>query len=165
MGERQGEGGRLKSKPLTEFGEQALTVTWWASYCRTKGLDERLLMSSMGGSVLAGDAKQRGIQMARAKASGYRAGTPDLMLAVPKKSEGVNVASINGDPTTLRLVRDKSGPILFSGLFIEMKRKDAPKPPPAQLEMAALLRRQGYNCVIAKGFEEARRAIQGYLEA
>lgn len=140
----------------TEYQEQAAVVSWWRSYAATKGIDERLLMASAGGAVLAGDAKNRAIQMARLKASGYRVGTPDLMLAVPKRSK------------VLKLTGDWGGEYavtLFDGLFIELKREKGGKTSPKQLEMAPLLRQAGYNCVIAQGFDEAKRAIVGYLEA
>lgn len=132
---------------LKESQIQALLIDWWASYCRTRGLvDERLLMASAGGAVLGGDARLRAIRSANLRRQGYRNGTPDLFLAVPK-----------GNPMA-------RGEILFSGLFIELKRAAQSKPTQAQLEMADLLRRRGYCVVIACGFEEAQRAIIGYVE-
>ena len=129
----------------TESAEQASVIQWWVAYARTKGLDERLLFSVPNGSVLAGDARRRGIQMARLKREGLRPGVPDLMLARPKYS-GLPGASTG----------------LFAGLFVEMKRRGG-KPSKHQVEYADLLRRSGYNVVIAQGFDEAVRAIRAYI--
>ena len=86
--------------------------------------------------------------MARLKREGLRPGCPDLFLAVPK-SEG----SIGGG---LRY--------LFTGLFIEMKRKGG-KPSVEQVGFAYMLKQQGYNALICEGADEAIRAINGYLES
>ena len=71
-------------------------------------------------------------------------GAPDLFLAIPKWHGQI---------------------FLFHGMFLELKKEDAPKPKSEQLGYADLLRRQGYNAVIAWGFDEAVTAIKGYLEA
>lgn len=134
-----------KAPQATEHAEQAAVCAWWAAYSRSKGLDERLLMASAGGAHLAGDARVRAIQSHKLKASGYRVGTPDLFLANP------------------RYFRE-SGVVTFYGLFLELKRKGG-KASIEQRGYADLLRRQGYCCVIAYGFEEAQRAIKSYLEA
>lgn len=71
------------------------------------------------------------------RAEGLRPDAPDLFLAVPTR--------------------------LFPGLFIEMKRRGQ-KARPGQVEYASVLRRAGYNAIIAAGFEEAQRAIRAYVE-
>ena len=137
-----------RSATPTESAEQCAVLQWWAAYCRSKGMDERLLFSVPNGSALAGDARRRAIQMARLKREGLRPGVPDLMLARPKYS-GLPGASTG----------------LFAGLFVEMKRRGG-KPSKHQVEYADLLRRSGYNVVIScGGFEEATRAIRAYIEA
>jgi hypothetical protein len=98
-------------------------------------------MSIPNGTVLAGDAKHRAIQMNNLKRTGLRVGAPDLFLAIP---------SFVGQM------------FLFAGLFIELKAIGG-EASPAQLEMATLMRKQGYNAVIAEGFLEAQRAIMAYL--
>ena len=128
----------------TESQEQATVVQFWASYCHTKGLDARLLFSIPNGAHLAGDAKHRAIQMNRLKREGLRTGVPDLMLAFPKIRR------------TLQFI--------FTGLFIEMKRKGE-KARPDQIAYADLLWKQGYNCVICRSADEAIRAIRGYIES
>lgn len=136
----------------TEYQEQAAVVSWWASFCKTKGLDERLLVSIPNGSVLAGDAKARAIQMARLKATGLRVGYPDLMLDLPL------LYPKTGDLPYPRYM------VMFLGLRIEMKRKGAPKPSAEQVEYHALLRRMGYHVVAAFGADEAIGAIKSYTE-
>ena len=70
------------------------------------------------------------------KAEGVRKGAPDLFLAMP---------------------RDDA-----SGLFLEMKRKPN-KPTQEQIDMIAYLRTAGYDVCVCYGFDEAVRAIEGYL--
>lgn len=146
----------MKRAPLpTESQEQCAVISWWALYCKTKGLHENLLFMVPNGSVLAGDARGRAIQMARLKREGLRKGAPDLMLATPK----FDCPRINGK----FLVNLAKPPVtLFFGLFVEMKRIGE-KARPEQIVFADMLRRQGYSVVIAQGADEAIRAINGYL--
>ena len=125
----------------SESASQKAVCQWWASYCRTRGIDERLLVAVPNGSVLAGDSRQRAIQMAKLKATGFRVGFPDLML----------------------LEQRLGSEHLFFGLFIEMK-KPGNKPTKEQAEYHDLLRRAGYNVVVCWSSDEAIRAIRGYLE-
>ncbi len=142
----------------SEYASQAALIAWWRLYAPTKGIDERLLMASNGGAVLAGNAQKRGIQMNKLKASGYRVGTPDLMLAWPKFAHMMGpVVTTKKDFGFFSYDR-----MVFAGLYVEMKRKGG-KASPEQLEMADLLRRAGYSVCITYGFDEAKRAIEGYL--
>ena len=76
---------------------------------------------------------------AKLKAEGVRPGVPDLFLAAPSGRD-----------------------VLAKGLWIELKRH--PNRPSAEQEaVIAYLRRQGYHCVVAYGFDEAKMAIEGYL--
>jgi hypothetical protein len=70
------------------------------------------------------------------KAEGVRPGIPDLTLAVARHG--------------------------FHGLFIEMKARGG-RVSPDQVAMADLLRRQGYNVIVAWSDAEAIKAIEGYL--
>lgn len=135
------------SKPAgpSERQSQAAVCDWWRAYCGTVGLDERLLMASASGAVLAGDGKQRAIQMHSMKKTGFRVGVPDLFLALPTATQQHNRVTI------------------FHGCFIEMKSATG-RTNPAQLEYADLLRRQGYNCCIVWSAEEAITAIKSYCE-
>lgn len=137
---------KLTAPTASESQEQSAVISWWSSYARTKGIDERLLMASANGAVLAGDAKHRAIQMARLKRCGFRNGVPDLFLAKPSVWRPDGGFHID----------------VFHGLWIELKRIGG-KATPAQIEMADVLRRAGYCCVIAEGAQEAIRAIRAYL--
>ena len=123
----------------TEAQEQAAVLSWWASYCRTIKQDVRLLVAVPNGSVLAGDARQRAMQMNKLKATGLRLGFPDLLLLIPFWSK------------------------FAAGLAIEMKRIGE-KARPEQLAYHELLRAQGYRVVVCAGFDAAKAAIVDYLE-
>ena len=134
----------------TEHDEQVAVLQWWESYARTKKIDPRLLFAIPNASRLTDTGR-----IYKWK-EGLRAGVPDLMLAWPKMSF-IRIVNWRG----LNQPIDK---MLFAGLFLEMKRIGG-KPSKAQLDMADLLRRAGYNVVIAYGFEEAQRAIRAYIES
>ncbi len=122
----------------TEAQEQKAVIDWFAAYAHTVGLDARLLFAIPNGSWLAGDARQRAIQMSRLKATGLRVGVPDLFLALPC--------------------------VWFHGLFVEMKRSVGGRVSDDQRDMALLLESRHYQVVTSKGSDEAIRAIKGYLE-
>lgn len=132
-------------KPIpTERQEQAVLIDWWKHYAKTKGLDERLLFAIPNGAVLAGDAKRRGIQMTNLKATGLRAGIPDLFLAKP----------------AYEIARNNH----LGGLFIEMKRKgEKVKRDSPQEECLAMLWCAGYQTAVCAGADEAMKAIKEYL--
>jgi len=96
-------------------------------------LPERVLMASPG---QAARTQRNGRRM---KAEGYRAGTPDLFLAVPRK----------GVP----------------GMFIEMKKRDGSIADctDEQREQLCALSEQGYKIAVACGGAEAVKLITEYL--
>lgn len=61
----------------SEHEEQCALIEWWAIYCGTKGIDERLLFAVPNGGF------RHPAVAGRLKAEGVRAGIPDLMLAIP----------------------------------------------------------------------------------
>ena len=73
----------------------------------------------------------------RLKASGVKAGVPDIFLAVPKGG--------------------------YAGLFIEMK-VGKNKTSKDQDEWIERLMRAGYRCAVCYGFETARYEIEEYLK-
>ena len=75
---------------------------------------------------------------AKLKAEGVKRGIPDLCLPVPR-----------GDAL---------------GLYIELKAKGG-RVTDAQRKMMLALRRQGYACVVAYGWEAAWKEIMGYLRS
>ena len=73
------------------------------------------------------------------KDEGVRPGVPDIFLAIPAGS--------------------------YHGLWIEMKRRAHAQVTPEQKFMLAAFRRQGYDCAVCHGWDEAREKIQSYLGA
>lgn len=71
------------------------------------------------------------------KRMGLRAGCPDLFLAVPCGG--------------------------FSGLWIEMKRREGGKVSPEQAEFLLSLKTMGYACEVCRGANKAMEVINDYL--
>lgn len=121
-----------------EHGEQVALIRWWAYEANKRGIDQRLLFAIPNGGA-------RHIFTAlKLKEEGTRAGTPDLFLAVPSQAN--------------------------HGLFLEMKSPKATSSrkgqvSQAQNEMLKLLSEQGYLCLVAFGFEDAKNQILAYLGA
>ena len=86
---------------------------------------------------------KRGLRTAaRLKQEGVQAGIPDIFLALSDQ--------------------------LHNGLFIEMKRPNAPgvsagRPTQAERDVMQALTSRGYCCRVAYGFSEARQVIERYL--
>lgn len=75
---------------------------------------------------------------ARLQAEGVKPGVPDICLPTPRGE--------------------------FFGLYIEMKRRSGGRVSSAQIDWIAFLLSQGYCAVECRGFDEARRVIENYLE-
>lgn len=111
-------------------------MQWWALSCKRYGVDERLLFAIPNGG-------KRHIAVARKmKAEGVRAGVSDYFLAVPR----------NG----------------FHGLFIELKAGDGlgikkGQLSEAQIQFGQMVREQGYDFTVARGFGNAMGSVQMYL--
>jgi VRR-NUC domain len=73
----------------------------------------------------------------KAKRAGLKAGVPDVFLPVPRGRH--------------------------HGLFIELKRVKCGRLSPQQKAWLRRLEKHGYKCVVARGFDAARRAIEHYL--
>jgi len=136
---RRRRSGKPGAPRISEHAEQVAVIQWWGSYCGTVGLDERLLMA------IPNAAKRSPRTGSAMKAEGLRPGCPDLMLAVPMRTE-------------------QHGRVpLFHGMFCELKATDG-KARDNQIDYADVLRKAGYNCVIVYGADEAIRAIKAYVE-
>jgi hypothetical protein len=111
----------------------------WAQLERFKGhrLSDLLIMIP-NGAYLGGDAKQRAITMAKMKRTGFKPGVFDYLLPV----------STDTAP----------------GLWLEMKRRQLGVISLEQSAFRQLMLELGWQAAIAKGWEEAREAITGYLE-
>lgn len=69
---------------------------------------------------------------------GLRSGVPDLMLPVARGG--------------------------YHGLFIEMKRQKGGVVSPVQRDWIEYLNAQGYQAVVCRGFDAARKTIEQYLD-
>jgi len=78
------------------------------------------------------------IEAANLKRQGVVAGVPDMMIPVPNKN--------------------------YAGLFIEMKRKKGGVVSKYQKEWISRLNSLGYKAVVCKGFEEAKKVIEEYMD-
>lgn len=121
----------LTAELPSESAEQQRVVRWWMVACTGYNVPEQVLMAS------AGQAKRTVRNASRMKAEGYRAGTPDLFLAMARGGK--------------------------HGLFIEMKRQDGGTLAETQKEMNVTLAEQNYTCVVAHGADQAKAAIVEYL--
>jgi len=77
------------------------------------------------------------IEGAHLKAQGVKAGVPDIFLAYPNKR--------------------------YHGLFIELKAQGG-RVQETQKQWLEVLAAQGYNAVVAYGFDEARAIVEEYLK-
>lgn len=71
------------------------------------------------------------------KATGEKAGVPDICLPVPRGG--------------------------YHGLYIELKRVQGGRISAEQMAWIQDLRAQGYQALVCKGFDEARRCLCEYL--
>ena len=74
----------------------------------------------------------------RFKAQGVKSGVPDIVLPAARGQ--------------------------YHGLYIELKRTEGGKLSADQRDWLEFLTEQGYFAVICKGWEEAKNAIEGYLQ-
>lgn len=119
----------------TESKCQQSVLKWWAFAHRGLGVvDARLLFAIPNGGA------RNAVTGSILKAEGVRAGVPDLFLAMPNTTRGGR----------------------YYGLFLEMKTW-ANKPTLAQREMMARFRAEGYDCRVAHSFDQAVKALTGYL--
>lgn len=87
---------------------------------------------------ITNEGKRSRINGARMVAEGMKKGVPDICLPVPR-----------GDK---------------HGLYIEMKRRKGGSVSADQLKWLDNLMRQGYECHVCRGCEEARSVILDYLK-
>ncbi len=114
----------------TESQEQQLLIKWWSWACTTQNIPERLLMAF---PLQGARTKQNG---ARLKAEGMRAGTLDLLLAVPRGG--------------------------YAGLWLEMKTSIGDTTD-SQDEMIADLKQQKFFVAVCRSCVAASDLIVKYL--
>lgn len=143
---RQGTAIRRAKPRHLEAREQEKVVAWARLQLRAWGFPPKALFAIPNGAHLAGDAKQRALQMALLKKAGLEEGVSDLFLAIPRGA--------------------------LHGLWIEMKRCAHQYRTPTeakaawredQQQFAAMVEGQGYRYELAYGFEHARLVIIQYL--
>lgn len=115
-----------------EFKSCCALIKWWGFACRMYKVPEQLLFHVPN---QAAGGPRRGANL---KAMGVRAGTPDYMLAVPRK--GVH------------------------GLFMEMKAPDGKVTEEQEIALHKL-REQGYATEVCYSTDAARNAIELYLKS
>lgn len=96
-----------------------------------------LFTSSVAGVHLSGSKLQQMLTWKRLKDAGYRKGTPDLMIFEPRGN--------------------------CHGLFIEMKALKKGVVSDEQKEFQRLANQRGYTHIVCKGFDEAKRVLDIYL--
>ena len=128
---------KLKQVVPTE-DDEAQWLMQWAHTQRWQHLSlARVLIMIPNGAYLGGDARQRAITMCKLKRTGFRPGVFDYILPIP---QGV-----------------------FPGLFLELKRRRGWVVSDEQVSFKVDMESLGWCCVIAKGWEEAKNAINVYL--
>jgi hypothetical protein len=128
---------RLKHLVPTE-DDECQNLIQWADYARHQGFRIADYLVMIPNRVkLVGDLRQRAITMASWKRCGFKKGASDYILAIPTPK--------------------------YPGLWLEMKRTELSVTSEEQLDFQAKMRAVGYACAIAKGWEEAKEAINLYL--
>ncbi|MCY1278189.1 VRR-NUC domain protein [compost metagenome] len=120
---------QIKKRIPTEDEDQIALIQWFDRWAPAE-LRGRLAAVPNGGHRNKATA-------GKLKASGVRAGVPDLQLLTPRHG--------------------------FAGLIIEMKRVKGGQLSQEQADWLAWLNAQGFCAVICKGFEAAQATIKGYL--
>ena len=127
-----------KDAPPKEHAEQVVVVKWFYHYSKTIGVDYRQLVAVPNGQILFRFANNPNAVLSYLHAEGMRDGMLDLVLFVPKWD--------------------------FHGMLCEMKRRVGGKVSDDQNEMAAVLRKAGYHCIVAPGADIAIARIKAYCE-
>jgi hypothetical protein len=129
---------KLQEQIPTE-GDEAECLMQWAQMRRHLGrkVSDYLIMIP-NGAVLAGDARERAIAMARMKRQGFRPGVFDYILAIPVEP--------------------------YPGLWIELKRQKLGVVSDEQKRFELAMSVMGWATAIAKGWDEARAVIEKYLK-
>lgn len=112
----------------TEDAEQA-ALFQWAAACNRNDLD---LMYA-----IANGGYRKKTTAGRLKATGVKAGVPDICLPVARGG--------------------------YFGMYVELKRVKGSKTSECQKEWMAALNAQGYLAIVCYGWEEARKMIVQYL--
>ncbi len=124
-----------KRRSQEESLMQRALIRWWKENCALFGVPECLLFSIPNGG------HRFAVTASIMKAEGARAGAPDLVLAV-----GLH----------------KPGPVIWHGLFLELKRAGGIVSP-EQRGFHEALRAQGYKAEVVTSLADAINVITTYL--
>lgn len=113
--------------------EEQVSLIKWWSLAHNKFMVNEELLFA-----IPNGGKRNVITARKLKDEGVRAGVPDLFLAYPGTHGG-------------------------RGLFIEMKKKDGGRLSTNQSCMIQSLAQVGFHCAVCHGWEEAKIAIENYL--
>lgn len=116
-----------------EHHEQKALFTW-AAYAKAEHPELDLMFAIPNGG------NRSAITGAILKAEGVRAGSPDVVLPVPRIADGR----------------------VYGALYIELKVKGG-RPSPAQRDRLQALSMAGNYCAICYGFDEAQACVLRYL--
>lgn len=126
------------SAPLPTEHDECVCLIQWATYKRHNGFRlSDFLIAVPNGAALAGDERQRAIQMARLKAQGLKPGVFDYLLAIPVEP--------------------------YPGLWLELKRTKLSVISDEQKKFDRNMQLMGWATAICKGWDQAKTAIEGYL--
>ena len=121
----------------TEHEEQASLMQWAAAYAPQ--FPERALLHA-----IPNGGQRSKAQAGKLRAEGVKPGVPDLFLPAPRRAPDGRQRH---------------------GLYIELKRQRGGSVSAEQKAWHVELRAQGYEMVVAKGWEAAVAAIRRYLGA
>lgn len=128
---------KLKHLVPSEDSEAQCLIQWARHQRYDQWRLSELLLLIPNGAYLGTDPKQRAITMGRMKRTGFRSGVFDYLLPIPKGS--------------------------YPGLWIELKRRHLGVVSEEQGLFKFDMEELGWATAIAKGWEEAKDAINLYL--
>lgn len=111
-----------------------LLVAWIDLVVLPNGLRPGLFFAHVANAGVAGGEVRGGILQGQ----GVRKGWPDYILDLPAGG--------------------------YHGFRLELKAAEGAKPTPEQLETLTRLESVGFKCAVAWGFDDAKRAVQQYLD-
>lgn len=120
----------MTARSISEYQEQ-VNLFAWAAWCAPRARELSLLLAIPNGE------KRAAVTGARLKASGVKAGVPDILLPVMRNGAGA--------------------------LWIELKAPGG-RARPAQIEWIDRLNDEGHEALVCVGWQAAARAICDYLD-
>lgn len=118
--------------------QEAQSLIEYATWRKWRGIRlSEVLVMIPNGAYLGGDPRQRAMTMGKLKRAGLRPGVYDYLLAVPTPK--------------------------YPGLWLELKRQKLGVTSPEQVRFGELMAWLGWKCVVVKGWEQGKEAIEAHL--